>query len=927
MQIRILHLEDNPADAELIELELAELEPVSILGVASKEAYINALSDGSFDLILSDYNVPDILGLESLELAKVYKKTVPFIYVSGAIGEEGAVEMLKAGATDYVLKSKLKKLPLAIVRAVQAFRDQQLIDEKERKIRLQEQEYRNLIDQMNEGFFKVSETGEITIANPAACELFGYSKLELLGQKAKDILELELYGKHFFSDQNTNTVEMILEKKSCDQFWANLGITAQFGEHGEFQGSSVIVRDISEEQVNRAWSNVLANVTREIRIEENSFEHVFEKLRNEIGSYMPNKNFFVSLRTRDDVAKLVFARDSNTETSNPPVAAGFCDYILKNKTGVWLNGNEISALDKKLGLQLQGVLPKSMMLVPITSNDQVTGAIGCVDYLSPSAFNEFQHQILTRIGKNIGVFLEKLEIQQDRNKILEHSQNLICIAEEDGYLRYTNQAFENNLGYSQDELRELNVLQLIRGNNQKKQSFMSRMLNAKRRKFQFESTINTKQGDVRHIAWTVMAQEKDMSFYCIGHDYTEKRNIQRKIEESEQRYRGLFQRMNEGLLRSDEHGNITTVNPGLLAMLGYTEEELIGKNGYDVFVSESTAERLRKKIKYRRNGKAGLYETTFYHKNGQEVYVQVSATPDYNAEGEFIGVMSIILNVTQQKRAEKEAMEMKERFTRQLEKKVSERTVELENARRELAQSLKTEQQLGKLKSHFVSTASHQFRTPLAVILSNLGILSMYLDDMQSGEELSLKDLYQKFSVIQDRIANQIDNMTNLMNDVLILGKINDGNIQLRMKEQSLTDCCEGVVSNLNSVQGSQQINYQVIGTPRDASFDKQLMDHSISNLLSNARKYAFPTTEPTLKILFTEESINVMVINEGIGIPENEIDYIFDPFYRATNAKSFKGTGLGTSIVKEYLEQMNAKIAVESIPNKNTIFTITLKS
>ncbi len=927
MQIRILHLEDNPADAELIGLDLAELNPTSIEVVCDKREYVQALKEGSFDVILSDYNVPGILGLESLELAKSYKKKIPFIYVSGAIGEEGAVEMLKVGATDYVLKSKLKKLPLAIARALQASRDQELIDAKERKIRLQEQEYRNLIDQMNEGFFKVSKTGEITIANPAACELFGYSKSELLGQKAKDILELELYGKQFYSQSKTNSVEMILEKKSQDQFWANLGITGHFGEHGAFQGSSVIIRDISEQQVNRAWTHVLAKVTREIRIDENAFEHVFEKLHNEIGNYMPNKNFFVLLRARDDAARLVFVRDS--KTSDPPAAgvATYCDYICKNKTGIWLSGKEISAFEKKQELELQGTRPQSIILVPIYSNDEVTGVIGCVDYESPNAFNEFQYQILTQIGKNIGVYLEKLEMQQDRNKILENSQNLICIAEEDGYLRYTNQAFENILGYSQEELQKLNVLDLIRGNDQKKQSFMSRMLKAKRRKFQFESTINTKQGDVRHISWTVVAQEKDMSFYCIGHDYTEKRNIQRKIEESEQRYRGLFERMNEGLFRSDENGTIKTVNPGFRVMLGYTEEELIGKNGYELFVAEKDIERIRKKIKYRRNGKAGLYEATFCHKNGEEVHVQVSATPDYNSDGAFIGVMSIILDVTQRKRAEKEAIAMKERFTRQLEKKVSERTVELENARRELAQSLKKEQQLGRLKSRFVSTASHQFRTPLAVILSNLGILSMYLDDMQSGEELSLKELYQKFSIIQDRIANQIDNMTNLMNDVLILGKINDGNIQLRMKQQSLTECCARVVSNLNSVQESQQINYQVIGTPRDAFFDNQLLEHSITNLLSNARKYAFPSSEPTLKISFTHETINVMVINEGIGIPKDEIDYIFDPFYRATNAKSFKGTGLGTSIVKEYLEQMNATIDVESIPNKNTIFTITLKS
>lgn len=119
MQLKVLHIEDNLSDAELIKIELENAYPkLELYQTYNKTEFIQHLTSKQYDVIISDYNLPDMNGLEIYELAIKYAYNTPFIFVSGTIGEERAVEVLRSGVTDYVLKENLGKLPLAINRAL-----------------------------------------------------------------------------------------------------------------------------------------------------------------------------------------------------------------------------------------------------------------------------------------------------------------------------------------------------------------------------------------------------------------------------------------------------------------------------------------------------------------------------------------------------------------------------------------------------------------------------------------------------------------------------------------------------------------------------------------------------------------------------------------------------------------------------------------
>ena len=145
----ILDLEDDPLDTELVQANLAEGGiTCEIVRVQTREEFVAALKGSDFDLIFSDYSLPSFDGLSALKLAKEIRPEVPFILVSGAIGEDRAIEALKSGATDYVLKQRLERLVPAVKRAIREAEDRIERRRAEEALRRSEERYRTLIEQI-----------------------------------------------------------------------------------------------------------------------------------------------------------------------------------------------------------------------------------------------------------------------------------------------------------------------------------------------------------------------------------------------------------------------------------------------------------------------------------------------------------------------------------------------------------------------------------------------------------------------------------------------------------------------------------------------------------------------------------------------------------------------------------------------------------
>ncbi|WKK76989.2 ATP-binding protein [Marivirga salinae] len=232
-----------------------------------------------------------------------------------------------------------------------------------------------------------------------------------------------------------------------------------------------------------------------------------------------------------------------------------------------------------------------------------------------------------------------------------------------------------------------------------------------------------------------------------------------------------------------------------------------------------------------------------------------------------------------------------------------------------LIKNLEREKELGKLKSRFVSTASHEFRTPLSTILT-----SAYLLKNHKGKDYEkVKDLHIL------RINKSVNNLTEILNDFLSLSKLEEGKVET---SYSLIDIESYLLDIKNEMslqkQISQFLEYKHNGI-RKIETDKKILRNIVLNVLSNAIKYSKEDGVIQFSSVVNSEKLIIKVQDQGIGIPEEDLPHIFQRFYRADNASYIQGTGLGLNIVKKYVALLDGEIHFKSKLNEGSTFTVEL--
>lgn len=266
-----------------------------------------------------------------------------------------------------------------------------------------------------------------------------------------------------------------------------------------------------------------------------------------------------------------------------------------------------------------------------------------------------------------------------------------------------------------------------------------------------------------------------------------------------------------------------------------------------------------------------------------------------------------------------------------LEIQVKERTAELAAANLKLQQEnddrqsiIEKEKELNLLKNRFISVISHEFRTPLTGIKSGVQLFERYGDTWD-------KEKKQKFF---DTIYNSIRFTSMLLDDISIIGKDENGKMNYAPALCSIEEICHQALDDIRAVFGeSVVIHFSSKPETIKTLADETLLRHILNNLLSNAVKYTgdLKQIDFTATIENKEESggksqiIVFTITDNGIGIPEEDIKYIFEPFHRASNAEPIKGTGLGLSIVKRCVEMHGGSIEIKSILNKGTTIVVKI--
>lgn len=244
------------------------------------------------------------------------------------------------------------------------------------------------------------------------------------------------------------------------------------------------------------------------------------------------------------------------------------------------------------------------------------------------------------------------------------------------------------------------------------------------------------------------------------------------------------------------------------------------------------------------------------------------------------------------------------RINFELEQKVKDRT-------HKLVEALEREKEFSQMKSSFVSMASHEFRTPLTVVLSSANLIGQYTQsDQQEQREKHLA-----------RIKSSTRHLVNLLDDLLSVGKLEEGRILVEPEGFDFEEFIQAVSLEFEGIKKEQQyINCSYTGD-RIVEADKKIWRNILVNLLSNAIKYSEQYVDLTVEV--TANHLSVSVKDRGIGIPEGQQKEIFGKFFRAKNTGTFQGTGLGLNIVKLYVELLGGTIDFVSKENAGTTFTV----
>lgn len=235
-----------------------------------------------------------------------------------------------------------------------------------------------------------------------------------------------------------------------------------------------------------------------------------------------------------------------------------------------------------------------------------------------------------------------------------------------------------------------------------------------------------------------------------------------------------------------------------------------------------------------------------------------------------------------------------------------------------LEEALLRETELGELKSRFVSMASHEFRTPLAAILATTETLSIYRERMDRVQ----------IDARLEKIRRQVSYMKDIIEDVLTLERIQAGRSGFDPRHGWLHVLCSEIVEEFSTrEQYRDRIVYRCDTPAVLTTFDDRLMRQVVSNLLSNGLKYSEASTKVYIELVHEETLVRLSVQDSGIGIPEDELDLVFEPFHRATNVGAVSGTGLGLAVVRRAMTLHGGEIHIASEPGQGTKTTVVFST
>ncbi|MEI8155553.1 MAG: PAS domain S-box protein [Burkholderiales bacterium] len=389
------------------------------------------------------------------------------------------------------------------------------------------------------------------------------------------------------------------------------------------------------------------------------------------------------------------------------------------------------------------------------------------------------------------------------------------------------------------------------------------------------------------ISVTVVPWDGGQATLSFFSDITERKKAEQELLRTASEREAILNNALVGIVLSVARRH-EWVNEKFASMMGFAPAELIGRSSRYLYADEQTYEQfgIEARAELIATG-ACVNERQLRRRNGELFWV-VMAGSCVRSHDPDSGVIWTFLDITERKKAEEDTY-----------------------------RALLKQAELNELRTRFVAMTSHEFRTPLASILSSQDLLKHYSERLPIAER-------QK---ILNTIETSVHRMTRMLDRVLLLGKADAQMLDFNPQELDLVSLCQSMVTEAQNQQAGSQCPV-VLETPSETlvgQYDEKLLRHIFGNLLSNAIKYSPSGGEVRLKVVRRGTETEIEVSDHGIGIPADEIGHLFESFHRASNVGAISGTGLGLAIVKQSVALHGGSIELKSVVGKGTTFTITL--
>ncbi|MDP3394482.1 MAG: PAS domain-containing protein [Sediminibacterium sp.] len=547
-------------------------------------------------------------------------------------------------------------------------------------------------------------------------------------------------------------------------------------------------------------------------------------------------------------------------------------------------------------MESQGIL--TYLFTPIFCDGDYWGWIGYDNCTTKDKWEQEVVQSLYTVARNIGIRLSREKATLEQNRLLERFQMTIKASQQgmwewdiaNNKLNYSP-IFMKMIGYEPNEFEHTYENWKIRvhpddivATEKSLEEYFTNITET----YQNEFRLKHKAGHYIWINGFGIAKRDDEGrpVYMVGThvDISPLKKQQEVLEEQKNEFDKLINNLGEAVFRLNSYNQITFMNQYWHELSGFEIQDCM-MEPITEFFEDTDKQLIFEQLEALRNSEKGrtTIEVKLKQKNNNWRWAELSLRENKAASVKDYFIAGSIIDIHDKKIA------------------------------------LEKEKELSELKAGFVSLTSHQFRTPLTVIFSNIEVIELSAKKLNIALSNTIRDS-------AEMIKDQIDRMTQLMDNILLVGRYDAKQLAYNLHPICLSTFVKSIIKTYfqNEMDGRTVLLKEEVSSNKVAA-DELLFMHVLTNIISNALKYSKGSTNPEVSIYYKDNNAFIEIIDFGIGIPEDEIEKVFHSFYRASNTQTYQGSGLGLSVAKQFMEIHGGKISLESVLNKGTQVTLSL--